>query len=73
MMGRRVSATSAPRRPTKATSPMFRILKFAAVAVPVISRFLKSPRGQKLMASAKARVNGGNKAAGNGRTQRPHR
>jgi len=52
---------------------MFRILKFAAVAVPVISRFLKSPRGQKLMASAKARVNGGNKAAGNGRTQRPHR
>jgi hypothetical protein len=46
---------------------MFRILKYAAVAVPVISRFLKSPRGKKLVASAKAKISGGNASGTRGR------
>jgi hypothetical protein len=56
-----------PGRPTKATSSMFRILKYAAVAVPVISRFLKSPRGKKLMARAKAKLGGSNTSRTRGR------
>jgi hypothetical protein len=35
---------------------MLRFIKFAAVAVPVVAKFVKSPRGQKLVASAKSRL-----------------
>jgi len=37
---------------------MFRFIKFAAVAVPVVAKFVKSPRGQKILASAKSRLGG---------------
>ncbi len=37
---------------------MLRFIKFAVVAVPVVTKFVKSPRGQKLVASAKSRLGG---------------
>jgi hypothetical protein len=35
---------------------MFRLLKYAPVVLPVIIKFVKSPQGQRAIASARARL-----------------
>jgi len=36
---------------------MFRVLKYLPVIIPVVSKFVKSPRGQRMVQSAKSRIN----------------
>jgi hypothetical protein len=43
---------------------MFRLLKYAPVIIPIVSKFVKSPRGQRMIQSAKSRIN--NRSRGNG-------
>jgi hypothetical protein len=35
---------------------MFRLLKYIPVVLPLISKFVKSPRGQKAIADVRARI-----------------
>jgi hypothetical protein len=42
---------------------MFRLLKYAPVVLPVIIKFVKSPQGQRAIASARARLSKGSSAA----------
>lgn len=51
---------------------MFRLLKYAPLVIPVVSKFVKSPQGQRLIAKAKTRLSGSNggstgRSAGRGR------
>jgi len=41
---------------------MFRLLKYAPVIIPLVSKFVKSPRGQRMIAQAKSRLGGTNGA-----------
>jgi hypothetical protein len=50
--------TGPERAKTESDALMFRFIKLAVVAVPVVTKFVKSPRGQKLVASAKSRLGG---------------
>ncbi|GAB2452759.1 hypothetical protein [Conyzicola lurida] len=42
--------------PTKATDPMFRLLKYAPAAIALVSKFVKSPSGQRAIAKVRAQV-----------------
>jgi hypothetical protein len=47
---------------------MFRLLKYLPVIIPVVSKFVKSPRGQRMIQSAKSRIGRrGNGTASNAR------
>jgi hypothetical protein len=35
---------------------MFRLLKYLPVIIPVVTKFVKSPAGQKAIATAKAQI-----------------
>jgi len=35
---------------------MFRLLKYLPVVIPIVSKFVKSPRGQRMVQSAKTRI-----------------
>ena len=36
---------------------MFRLLKYLPVVIPIVSKFVKSPRGPRMIQEAKNRVN----------------
>jgi len=44
---------------------MFRLLKYAPIVIPMVVKFVKSPRGQRTIASVRTRVQG----LGNGPTK----
>jgi hypothetical protein len=46
---------------------MLRLIKYAAVAVPIVTKFAKSPRGQRMIASAKSRLGGKGTTGAGGR------
>ncbi|MET0990690.1 MAG: hypothetical protein ABWY54_08595 [Glaciihabitans sp.] len=37
---------------------MFRLLKYAPIVIPIVSKFVKSPRGQRMIQNAKSRISG---------------
>ena len=43
-------------RRTESDHPMFRLLKYAPIVIPMVVKFVKSPRGQRMIQSAKSRV-----------------
>jgi len=44
---------------------MFRLLKYAPIVIPVVMKFVRSPRGQRTINSVRTRVQG---RGGNGPT-----
>lgn len=44
-------------RPVAQNGGMFRLLKYLPVIIPVVSKFVKSPRGQRMIQDAKSRIN----------------
>jgi len=46
---------------------MFRLLKYLPVIIPIVSKFVKSPKGQRMIQDAKSRIgrrNGGTTSRG---------
>ena len=44
--------------PNRKRRPMFRLLKYAPIVIPMVVKFAKSPRGQRTIASVRTRVQG---------------
>ena len=63
MPGRQLAAV----RPVAQDGCMFRLLKYLPVIIPVVSKFVKSPRGQRMLQSAKSRIGRGNTGTSSGR------
>jgi len=45
-------------RRTESDHPMFRLLKYAPIVIPVVMKFVRSPRGQRTINSVRTRVQG---------------